>query len=190
MKYLYLLLLLPGLAFAQNDCPPGHENNSSCDETDSGYVVDVDTNVDTEALANAESNLANSINTKNDYDFVAFSTTFPELQDCMGGVQGAGKAKDLGGLFGMNYINDSCWLQKLSESETNVDIKARLKCGDSKYRNAIAWQKPRKERREACIKYVSAIWILEIQKQREAANACKKGTCSYVNGVLRYEFDD
>lgn len=117
-----------------------------------------------------------------------FGTSFPNLEGCIGGEQ------YLFGLFGRHRVDTSCWMQQLVKSEKNLDLRARLKCADRAYRNAIAYNKSwwkYRSRRNACISYVSAIWILEQQKEREALLKCKeeKAVCTYVNGVLELKYE-
>jgi hypothetical protein len=43
-------------------------------------------------------------------------------------------------------------------------------------------------RRKACISKVTEIWGVQLAEERAIAEKCNKGgTCSFVNGVLRYE---
>lgn len=189
MKYLWLLLLLPSFALA-NDCPPGHANNDSCVDGGGDVNNDIDLDLDNDIDLRSSTEINNgdvSLSSKDSSRYFAFGTSFPNAEGCLGGVQ-------VGfGLYGQHKIDNSCWIQKLADSEKNVDLKARLKCADKKYRKAIAYNVPwhkRKERRQACINYVSAIWILEIQKERELLNKCQKASCTYVNGQLRLEYYD
>ena len=51
-----------------------------------------------------------------------------------------------------NRKNDTnCWMDRLAERERDVTINARLKCGGRKFRNAVAYDVPRRERQARCI---------------------------------------
>lgn len=209
MKYLLLLgLILSSSVMAtkpQDSCKGQCDDSVVGDtvvgvETVVGITSDVDTVVGVETgdtnvsntvgggdtiLSAGDTNMAGgdtSVNFNSSDEFFAFSTGFPNASGCFTGGQGG----DGSTFLGLHFLNTSCWLNTLAESETHLDIRARLKCGDRKYRNAIAYDSKGIDRREACIAFVSERWLKEIQNEKEIASKCKTGVCSYINGQLHF----
>jgi hypothetical protein len=93
----------------------------------------------------------------NSSQFYALSLMQPQAVNCFTSSQGGAAGNDevgrgLSGFLGFYTLNTSCWLQQQASMEQDIHISARLKCGDKKYRNAIAYDVPRKERQSTCIK--------------------------------------
>jgi hypothetical protein len=92
----------------------------------------------------------------NTSQFYALSLMFPGASDCFtgaqGGLQGVDADQGTSGFLGIHLLNTSCWLDKLASQESDIDINARLKCGDKKYRNAVAYDVPKRERQATCIR--------------------------------------
>jgi hypothetical protein len=76
---------------------------------------------------------------------------FPNAMDCFTGVQGGAADEGTSGFLGLHLLNKSCWLQKQASVEQDIEINARLRCGDKHYRNALAYNAPRRERQAICI---------------------------------------
>lgn len=87
----------------------------------------------------------------NSSQFYALSVMFPQASGCFSGVQGGGNDNDQGGFLGIHILNTSCWLNQVASTERDIEINARLLCGDRKYRNAVAYDSPRKTRQADCI---------------------------------------
>lgn len=93
----------------------------------------------------------------NSSQFYALSLMFPNAVDCFQGAQGGGQDASGGsgksGFLGFHFLNKSCWLQKQASMEADIEINALLKCGDTKYRNAITYdmQGSRRVRTKACV---------------------------------------
>jgi len=212
MKFLYLLLLLPMLALGDNDddctgnphhCgggsddPPGIDGTINSDSnSNSDSSSDASSDSDSTSTSGASSNATvdgSGGNSNVSYEYFAFSTQFPQAAGCFGGAQGGASGSGSGGFLGFHILNKDCWLDALAEAETNVDMRARLKCGASKFRDAIAFDQPRKGKQKYCIDYVTKAWRHEIEIQREAISECKKDTgtpvCAYVNGELHQYVD-
>jgi hypothetical protein len=113
---------------------------------------------------------------------MALALQFPNLADCLGGAQGGANSKGRGAFLGFNFLNAACWLQRLAESEKDLDIRSRLKCGDDHYRDAITFDMrgSRLEKTQACIAYVKPRWQAILEHEREAAEV----TCALVGGKL------
>lgn len=92
----------------------------------------------------------------NSSQFYALSLMFPQAMDCFTGAQGGGQLADAddgaSGFLGLHLLNKSCWLQKQASAEQDIELNARLRCGDKHYRNAIAYDVPRSERQATCIR--------------------------------------
>jgi hypothetical protein len=95
-------------------------------------------------------NEGNSLSVDGD-QFYALSLMFPNASGCFSGVQGGGKEDNSSGFLGFHILNKSCWADKLASQEQDIEINARLKCSDRKYRNALAYDVPRKDRQATCI---------------------------------------
>jgi len=91
----------------------------------------------------------------NTSQFYALSLMFPQAVDCFTGAQGGGQSADAdkgtSGFLGLHWLNKSCWLQKQASAEQDIELNARLRCGDPKYRNAIAYDVPKRDRQRTCI---------------------------------------
>ena len=98
--------------------------------------------------------------------FFSFSTTFPEVSGCITGWQVGGGGDGGGGIIGANKLNVDCWMDRLGEAEGHVDMRARLKCGSRHFRNAVAYEFPKRDRQAQCIKYATNIWKQEIDYLR------------------------
>ena len=118
----------------------------------------------------------------NETNFFAFSTTFPQASGCFGGVQGGGGSGSGGGFLGLHFLNNDCWTSALAEAEANVDVRARLKCGGKKFRNAIAFDQ-RDDRQGYCVHYMVDVYSREIEHVREQVDeAVSNGAITQVSG--------
>ena len=114
----------------------------------------------------------NAVAISNVYMSRAFAQDFPITHGCFVGVNAGGdkttQTKSTGGFLGFTYLSTSCHLQALAGAERDIDIVARLRCGDRKYRNAVAYESPRRERQANCISKVkgSLMGAIEDEKQR------------------------
>lgn len=133
------------------------------------------TSGDSVADAASTSNATNegiATTTNTDTSVYALSLEFPNLVGCIGGGQGGINDRGKGGFLGLNWTNVACWMQQLSESEEDLDIRARLKCGDKHYRRAINLGDRTGtigEEMERCIGFVRPRWRASIEAEREAA---------------------
>lgn len=119
-------------ASSSSSASAGSENNISIDGGSTGDMVSL-----------------------NSSQFYALSLMFPNAIDCFSGIQGGAQDSDVNsgtsGFLGLHMLNKSCWLQKQASAERDIEINARLRCGDRHYRNAVAYDAPRRDRRERCI---------------------------------------
>lgn len=118
----------------------------------------------------------------NETNFFAFSTTFPQASGCFGGAQGGGGSGSGGGFLGLHLLNNDCWTSALAEAEANVDVRARLKCGGKKFRNAIAFDQ-RDDRQGYCVHYMVEVYSREIEHVKEQVKeAVGNGAITEVSG--------
>lgn len=118
----------------------------------------------------------------NETNFFAFSTTFPQASGCFGGAQGGGGSGSGGGFLGLHLLNNDCWTSALAEAEANVDVRARLKCGGKKFRNAIAFDQ-RDDRQGYCVHYMVDVYSREIEHVKEQVDkAVSNGAITQVSG--------
>lgn len=119
----------------------------------------------------------------NETNFFAFSTGFPQASGCFGGAQGGGTGGSSGGFLGLHFLNNDCWTSALAEAEANVDVRARLKCGGKKFRDAIAFDQPRRERQRYCVDYIAEIYRREIAHvEEQVSEAVETGVITEVTG--------
>jgi hypothetical protein len=112
----------------------------------------------------------NTINTSNETNFFAFSTTFPQASGCFGGMQGGGAGSSVGGFLGFHYLNQDCWMSQLAEAEADAEVRALLKCGSKKFRNAIGFEQPGSKRQRFCVDYMEQRYVGEIAYARRAVD--------------------
>ncbi len=118
----------------------------------------------------------------NETNFFAFSTTFPQASGCFGGAQGGGGSGSGGGFLGLHFLNNDCWTSALAEAEASVDVRARLKCGGKKFRNAIAFDQ-RDDRQGYCVHYMVEVYSREIEHVKEQVEAAvDTGALTEVTG--------
>ncbi len=135
----------------------------------------------------------------NETNFFAFSTTFPQASGCFGGAQGGGGSGSGGGFLGLHFLNNDCWTSALAEAEASVDVRARLKCGGKKFRNAIAFDQ-RDDRQGYCVHYMVEVYSREIEHVKgQVEEAVSNGAITEVSGkdfgyvmaqVSEEEFDE
>jgi hypothetical protein len=112
-------------------------------------------------------NEGNNNTTNNNTRFFAFNSSIPSAGECFGAAQGGGGGSNGGGFLGINFLNKDCWYAKTAEFEESVEVRARLKCGSKAFRNAIAYDTPRRERQQACIGFM----VQKMVEQLEYENA-------------------
>ncbi len=136
----------------------------------------------------------------NSSQFYALSLMFPNASDCFtgaqGGAQDSGANSGTSAFLGFHILNTSCWLDKLAGEEQDINLNARLKCGDKKYRNAIAYDVPKKERQSTCIsmKVASGMALMnqhtdQLQRALDQANA-NKATLIDLRAIDNAECDE
>lgn len=174
-KLLLLVLLLPGLVLAAKKPPmmmsqtPTLSQKQSQESWSTSSADSFSESISESAsMAASDSSSSNGDMTSlNSSQFYALSLMFPQAAGCFTGVQGGLNEDQKGGFLGIHMLNNSCWMNKLAAMEPDIELNARLLCGDRKYRNAIAYEYPRKERREQCIsmKMDSGIGYMQDMKQ-------------------------
>jgi len=118
-----------------------------------------------------------------DSAFFMLSTTAPNIDGCITG-KGVGLGGDGGGgLIQWATLNIPCFLNEVGEAERHVETRALLKCAAKPFRNAIAYNHPKKERQAKCITHVTRVWKEEIDYLRELVEA----NGGVVDGLARLE---
>ena len=123
-----------------------------------------------EASSSSSLDGSNNTTTSNDNDFFALATTFPQVSGCFKGKQG-GAAGSGGGIWiGGHGLDLNCFLTMLAESEPDIEVAARLKCGSKAFRNAISYEVAKKKDRQAhCVNYMTLKHRNELSALRERA---------------------
>ena len=166
-----------------------NESYNANENTSNSESYNANENTSESTSQNSNDSKSN-VNISDNYESFYFATNFPPVDKCLLGSQGGLKDGNVAGWFGFNRVNDSCWLQMLAEAEQDIEIRAHLKCGDKKYRKALAFDYPLRDRRQVCIDTIVEVWTRRIEREKEIANQCKKASCSYTNGVLRLDYID
>lgn len=167
MRSLILLIsLMPVLLFAKDK---NDDDVNAIAGAGAAAEVEIDTelaaDLDASLEANLESNADLTANPEannegvdiettstNNSRFYALSLQFPQASGCFKGVQAGGADDEEGmGFFGIHLLNTNCFLMQQAATERSIEINARLKCGSKKYRNAVAFDRPRDERQRACV---------------------------------------
>ena len=184
-----LLLLLPTSVLAGEPRCKGKCEKPASAEASAEANSKASANADADSDSRASANSKNSYSTENEW--FSLATTFPELEGCLGGGQAGASGGGFGLFFGRNKMNAECWLEGLAAAETNLDMRARLKCGDSVFRKAVAYDTKtflgfgKRKQVTACIEYVTPIWKEKIDNElSEAAKYKATLECSYIGGVL------
>ena len=107
--------------------------------------------------------------TTNDSTFFALATTFPQVSGCFKGKQGGAAGGGNGIWFGGHGLDLNCFLTMLAESEPDIEVQARLKCGAKAFRNAISFEVAKKERQLHCVNYMTLKHRNELSALRERA---------------------
>ena len=128
----------------------------------------------------------------NSSQFYALSLMFPNAIDCFTGVQGGAADEGTSGFLGLHLLNKSCWLQKQASVEQDIEINARLKCADKHYRNALAYNAPKRDRQTLCIqmKMESAkrqMKLFNEQLRMAELRECEDRTEGYEKSLARCE---
>jgi hypothetical protein len=188
-KLILLLVLAAPLAWA-TDRPP-HDDPDPSSEASARSSSEARAHAGAEAGANAQAEGGNAqadaqggqaassssadgsnnstTQTSNESNFFALSTTFPQVSGCFKGKQGGAGGEGIGLWFGGHGLDLNCFLTSIAEAEPDVEVQARLKCGAKAFRNAIAFQEPKKNRQIFCVNYMTEKHRGELQALRERA---------------------
>ncbi len=110
-----------------------------------------------------------STTTSNETTFFALATTFPQVSGCFKGRQGGAAGGGNGIWFGGHGLDLNCFLTSIAEAEPDIEVQARLKCGAKAFRNAIAFQEPKKDRQLFCVDFMTDSLRNELTDLRERA---------------------
>lgn len=104
---------------------------------------------------------------KNETNLYSLALQFPNASDCFVGIQGgANDSGSFGAFLGFHRLDSNCWMTKLAQAERDADVRARLKCGSKKFRNAISYEQPRGDRHGYCVKFMVSKHQAEILDER------------------------
>jgi len=96
------------------------------------------------------------------------SRSLPSISNECGLSADAGGGEDgKAGFLGIQWLSHVCMMNGLAREEDNAELKALLKCESRWYRNAVAFDQPRKDRQAYCVMYVKTIHIAEIDERRK-----------------------
>ena len=124
-----------------------------------------------EASASSSSDGSNNSTTQtsNESNFFALATTFPQVSGCFKGKQGGAGGDGIGLWFGGHGLDLDCFLTSIAESEPDIEVSARLKCGSKSFRNAISFEVGKKDRQTHCVNYMTLKHRNELSALRERA---------------------
>ena len=124
-----------------------------------------------EASSSSSSDGSNNTTTQtsNESNFFALATTFPQVSGCFKGRQGGAAGGGNGIWFGGHGLDLNCFLTSIAESEPDIEVAARLKCGAKAFRNAISFEVKSKDRQAHCVNYMTLKHRNELSALRERA---------------------
>ncbi len=125
--------------------------------------------------------------TNNNTRFFAFNSSIPAAGECFGAAQGGGGNGTGGGFLGINFLNKDCWYAKTAEFEESVEVRARLKCGSKAFRNAIAYEKPKRERQQACIGFMVRSMVEQLEFENAKAQEMFDAQTLLINDHVTQE---
>lgn len=124
-----------------------------------------------------------STSNKNSNFYVSRSLP-PSFNSCALSADAGGGNEGKAGFLGIQWMDHGCVMDKLAELEDNADLKSRLKCGNKRYRKAVAFDQPRKERHDFCVTYTKAIYVAEIDIQRKALEETRQHAIDIISAEL------
>jgi hypothetical protein len=149
-----------------------------------------------EATANSESVSAatahggdagdNSLVNVSEHTFYSYAQSDRGAVNCFISGDGAAASDGKFGAFGIYWLDTNCWMDAVAANERDVEINALLKCGGKKYRNAIAYDQPKRERQRFCvdklmdsgmaqIREENARLVAEVERARKETEICEEG---------------
>lgn len=109
-----------------------------------------------------------SYNSESEYSSFVFASDLPQYNADMCEVNvGLGGGSDgTTGILQIPFMSNSCWYQKLAAVERDLNLIARLKCADTKYRKAVAYESKRGDQRQVCIQMLVDSQTAYLEKVR------------------------
>ena len=128
----------------------------------------------------------NSLVNVSEHTFYSYAQSDRGAVNCFISADGAAASNGKFGALGIYWLNTNCWMDAVAAEERDVEINALLKCGGKKYRNAIAYDQPKRERQRFCvdkvmdsgmaqIKEENARLIAEVERIRRKNELCEEG---------------
>lgn len=105
---------------------------------------------------------------RNESNFLSLNLALVQASGCFGGWNAGGGADNKAGFLGLSWLNNDCWMDHVASLERDAMINARLKCGAKRYRKAIAFDQPRRERQQYCVDtvYAANLALIDHEKQQ------------------------
>jgi len=128
----------------------------------------------------------NSLVNVSEHTFYSYAQSDRGAVNCFISADGAAAGNGKFGALGIYWLDTNCWMDAVAAEERDVEINALLKCGGKKYRNAIAYDQPKRERQKFCvdkvmdsgmaqIKEENARLIAEVESTRIKNEQCEEG---------------
>lgn len=172
---IYVILITMLIALLYDNANATEPRGGDDAEAHAIAVAGAHADSDSQAIANGGGGSNGDQVSMNTSQFYALSLMFPNAVDCFTGAQGGAHGSDAdkgaSGFLGLHILNKSCWYDKLASQEPDVEINARLKCADKHYRNAVAYDSPKKDRQSACIAMKIASGNALIQEHKSEMDA-------------------
>lgn len=118
--------------------------------------------------------------------FYSYAQSDRGAVNCFISGDGAAAGDGKFGALGIYWLDTNCWMDAVAANERDVEINALLKCGGKKYRNAIAYDQPKRQRQKFCvdklmdsgmaqIREENAKLMEELERSRRESELCKEG---------------
>lgn len=187
---LALLMLLSSSAMAWTDPmkkpPPQQRQNQSQDQSQDQEATATATSGDSSASAQGGDAGDNSLVNVSEHTFYSYAQSDRGAVNCFISADGAAAGNGKFGALGIYWLDTNCWMDAVAAEERDVEINALLKCGGKKYRNAIAYDQPKRERQKFCVDKVmnsgmaqireeNARLLDEIERVRRKNELCEEG---------------
>lgn len=194
---LALLMLLSSSAMAWTEPmkkpPPQQRQNQS--QAQAQITTTSVTTGDTSATATSGDSSAsaqggdagdNSLVNVSEHTFYSYAQSDRGAVNCFISADGAAAGNGKFGALGIYWLDTNCWMDAVAAEERDVEINALLKCGGKKYRNAIAYDQPKRDRQRFCVDKVmdsgmaqireeNARLLDEIERVRRKNEMCEEG---------------
>lgn len=151
-----------------NDDPEATATADAAAQAQAGALAGANAEAGDARSDSAASNEGNTFDggdnaTTNTSTFFSVARSLPAAGKCFSTADGGGGNGNGAGFLGIQYLNSDCWYSALAQEERNVEVRALLKCGSKKFRNAIAYTEKRNVRQSYCVNYMTDIYVREVE---------------------------